>query len=126
MTARHPVVALSHLDEAKYKQAISTLTLACDVIRCLKIGVKGVWKPCQTGVLMSTDVVMKLHRVLMDERGYTFVLTGRLVQDCLENLFSVVRMMSPVPSAYDLKNALRIVVGKPIPQGAEDIWIRNR
>lgn len=40
---------------------------------------------------------------------YKFFLTGRLPQDCLENLFSVVRQRKPVPNAYDKKCALKFV-----------------
>ncbi|CAN8015308.1 hypothetical protein HPB47_023512 [Ixodes persulcatus] len=46
---------------------------------------------------------------LLDDRGYRFLLTGRLTQDCLENLFSVIRLRKPVPSAYDMKCALKLV-----------------
>lgn len=87
MTAHHLVIALSLTDETKYEQAISTLDLALDVFRGLSIGVKKVWKPCQSGVLMSTSVVLKLHAFLLKECGYKFVFTGRHVQVCLENLF---------------------------------------
>lgn len=52
MTSRHPTVALSFVDHSKYEEAISDLNLATDVVRGMKIGVKKVWKPCQSGVLM--------------------------------------------------------------------------
>lgn len=58
---------------------------------------------------MSTNIVLQLHRFLLKECGYKFVLMGSFVQDCLENLFSVVRMLKPVPSACDLKNAIKIL-----------------
>lgn len=56
----------------------------------MKIG-KGDWKPCQTGVILTTTSVLSLAEELLDA-GHTYLLTGRLTQDCLENLFSVVRL----------------------------------
>lgn len=41
--------------------------------------------------------------------GYHFLLTSRLTQDCLENLFSVVRLKNPIPSPLELKFALKII-----------------
>ncbi|KAH7937392.1 hypothetical protein HPB49_011516 [Dermacentor silvarum] len=38
-----------------------------------------------------------------------YVLTSRLIQDCLENIFSILRMKKPTPSAYDVKCALKLV-----------------
>ncbi|KAH7973694.1 hypothetical protein HPB49_004016 [Dermacentor silvarum] len=108
-TARHHVVSLSLLNKIRYEEAISTLKLAVEVVESLGIGIKKVWKPCQAGVVMSTAVVLQLHDILLKKRGYTFFVTGRLAQDCLENLFSVIRMISSVPRAYDVKNALKIV-----------------
>lgn len=52
---------------------------------------------------------MHLQEVLLGNEGYDFFLTNRLLQDCLENLFSVVWLRKPVPSAYGMKCALRLV-----------------
>lgn len=52
---------------------------------------------------------MQLQAALLDNQGYNFLLTGRLTQDCIENLFSVVRMKKPEPSAYNFKCTLRLV-----------------
>lgn len=90
MTAWHLVVALSLLNKIRYEEAISTLKLTVEVVESLGIGIKKVWKPCQAGVVMSTAVVLQLHDILLKKRGYTFFLTGRLAQDCLKNLFSVI------------------------------------
>ncbi|KAH6944586.1 hypothetical protein HPB50_004109 [Hyalomma asiaticum] len=73
------------------------------------MGATSHWKPSQAGLLISTTVVLRLQELLLSDEGYEFFLTSRLLQDCLENLFSVVRLMKPVPSAYDLKCALRLV-----------------
>ncbi|XP_049272062.1 uncharacterized protein LOC125758668 [Rhipicephalus sanguineus] len=59
--------------------------------------------------LVFMIVVLCLSDELLKKRGYRYLLTGRLIQDCLENIFSVVRLRKPIPSAYDLKCALKMI-----------------
>ncbi|KAH7935071.1 hypothetical protein HPB52_003636 [Rhipicephalus sanguineus] len=54
-------------------------------------------------------VVLSLAEELLSLRGYKYLLTSRLIQDCLENVFSIVRMKKPVPSAYDVKFSLKLI-----------------
>lgn len=109
MSARHPMFALSRIDTSKYQSALEILSLAVDTVQTMKMGVTAHWKPSQAGLLISTHVVLKLQESLLGDRGYRFLLTGRLTQDCLENLFSVIRLRKPVPNAYDMKCALKLV-----------------
>lgn len=109
MSSRHPTMALSRRNMVKYSKALDRLNLAMETVRTMKVGVTSHWKPSQAGLLILTTVVLRLQKVLLDNEGYDFLLTSRLLQDCLENLFSVVRLMKPVPNAYDLKLALRLV-----------------
>lgn len=108
MSSRHPVLALSKIDVGKYEEAIATLRLAEHTLRHVKMGTAN-WKPSQAGLLISTTVVLSLAEELLCHRGYMYVLTSRLLQDCLENVFSIVRMKKPTPSAYDVKCALKLV-----------------
>lgn len=109
MSSRHPSVALSleHMD--KYNAAIETLRLASETIRGTNMGSTSQWKPSQAGFLIATEVIIRLQDCLLRSEGYKFFLTSRLLQDCLENLFSVIRLRKPVPSAYDMKCALKLV-----------------
>lgn len=109
MSSRHPSLALSHRNMEKYNAALKTLRLAVETIQGMHMGATSQWKPSQAGLLISTTVVLRLQEVFLGDERYEFVLTSRLLQDCLENLFSVVRLMKPVPTAYDLKCALRLV-----------------
>ncbi|KAL1467151.1 hypothetical protein MTO96_026279 [Rhipicephalus appendiculatus] len=109
MSSRHPAMALSHRNKAKYSEALYTLHMAIETIRTTKMGTTSHWKPSQAGLLISTTAVLRLQELLLNDEGYEFLLTSRLLQDCLENLFSVVRLMKPVPNAYDMKCALRLV-----------------
>ncbi|KAH7963526.1 hypothetical protein HPB52_021293 [Rhipicephalus sanguineus] len=74
----------------------------------MSMGSTSQWKPSQAGLLISTTVVIRLQDILLNSEGYNFFLTSRLLQDCLENLFSIVRLKKPVPDAYDMKCTLKL------------------
>lgn len=109
MSSRHPSVALSCRDMAKYHEALETLRLTLETIQGMQMGSTSQWKPSQAGLMVATTVVLRLQNILLKSDGYKFLLTGRLLQDCLENLFSVLRQRKPVPNAYDMKCALKLV-----------------
>lgn len=109
MSSRHPVVALSYFDPSKHEDAVKILQLTCTTFCRINMGKTTHWKPSQAGLLISTTVVLCLSDELLNKRGYRYLLTGRLIQDCLENIFSVLRLRKPVPSAYDVKCALKLI-----------------
>ncbi|KAH7957508.1 hypothetical protein HPB52_019595 [Rhipicephalus sanguineus] len=73
------------------------------------MGTTSHWRPSQAGLLISTSVVLSLYEELLAKHRYRYVLTGRLVQDCIENIFSVLRLRKPVPTAHDVKCALKLI-----------------
>lgn len=105
--SRHPVLGLSKANPEKYQQALEYFDKVVGIIRQLQVG-NGQWKPWQTGIMLSTLSIMSLTGDLL-ETGIPFVLTGRFSQDCLENLFSTVRLRSPTPSAVEFRNTLKII-----------------
>jgi len=65
-------------------------------------------KPWQKGMLLTTNSILGLYRSLMAENGYSFLITGRFSQDCLENLFSQVRGLGDAhPSSVRFRHNLR-------------------
>ncbi len=46
---------------------------------------------CLMGWELSINSLLQLWQLLKDEYGYKYLLTNRLNQDCLENLFGVIR-----------------------------------
>ncbi|KAH7949477.1 hypothetical protein HPB49_011156 [Dermacentor silvarum] len=95
MSSRHPSVALSCRDMAKYHAALDTLRLALETIQGMQMGSASRWKPSQAGLMIATTVVLRLQDALLKTDDYKFFLTGRLLQDCLDNLFYVVRQGNP-------------------------------
>ncbi|KAK6186664.1 hypothetical protein SNE40_005950 [Patella caerulea] len=106
MTNRHPVMALSLNNLEAYNSAINHLRETIDIFKGLKVG--KIWKPWQTGVILSTTSVFDLQADYL-QRGHAFLLTGRLTQDCLENLFGCIPYKNPTPDALEFRQALQIV-----------------
>lgn len=79
-----------------------------ELISSLKFGNKDEWKSFQKGIVISTLSYIELTSFLLNERQYSFVLGGRFTQDCLENLFSVLRMKNSTLNAVQLKNNLKL------------------
>ena len=67
------------------------------------------WKPWQTSVIISTNSVLDLSNYLLNAIGFNSLLTGRLTQDCIENLFSVVRRGNPNPTCLEFKSGLKLI-----------------
>ncbi|XP_049267586.1 uncharacterized protein LOC125756720 [Rhipicephalus sanguineus] len=109
MSSRHPADALSYFDHLKHEDAVKILQLACTTFCRINMGKTAHWKPSQAGMMISTTVVLCLSKELLKKRGYRYLLTGRLIQDCHENIFCVVRLRKPVPSTYDVKCALKLI-----------------
>lgn len=79
---------LSHFDLKKHKDSVGTLHLACTTICRMNMGATAHWKVSQAGLLVSTTFVLRLSEELLNKYRYKYLLTGRLSQDCLENIFS--------------------------------------
>lgn len=74
-----------------------------------KIGQKSTFKPVQSGIVITTSSIIDLTQYLVHERKYQYVLTARFTQDCLENLFSCIRVKQPTPNALQFKQNLKLI-----------------
>ena len=109
MSSRSIMMALSKYHVKQYSSAMEFLQSVIELFGTLEIGKKGHWKPVQTGVIMSTTSVVHLSRHVLSTNKLDFLLTSRLTQDCLENLFSCVRHKNPVPTCREFKHALKVI-----------------
>lgn len=107
MSSRSPIMALSKHKLEKYEEAVNFLRNFSRMISGCKFGEKDIWKPVQSGIAMSTLSIIELSEDLLGTIG--FLLTSRLTQDCLENLFGDVRSTNPVPTPLEFKNALKLI-----------------
>jgi hypothetical protein len=109
MTSRSPVNAISKHNIEKYNETITFFKDFMELIDSMEVGIKKIWKPCQTGILISTKSILNIQKYLIENQNYHFVLTSRFSQDCLENLFSVLRSKQIVPNALQVKNNLKLI-----------------
>ena len=103
ITSRQFSLAISKNNIDEHNKTITFLHFVCNLFQTCKLGD---WKPVQTAVILSTTSVLHLqeHLLVTNDR---FLLTLRLIRDCLENLFSTVRLRSPIPSTLEFKRNLR-------------------
>jgi hypothetical protein len=68
------------------------------------------WKPWQKGFILSTRVVLSLYDDLVSSGRYSFLVTARMTQDALENLFSQIRGCGDDhPSVFRFRQYLKLV-----------------
>lgn len=108
MSSRHPSMALSKLHASSNKEAISHLKEVVWVFHDITIGYRAGWKPVETGVILSTTTIFDLQSDYL-AKGHKYLLTSRFTQDCLENLFSSIRMKKPVPTAIEFRQTLKLI-----------------
>lgn len=114
ITARTPRVALGKTSsnedkETKFDLNIAFLQSVIELFRDIKIGQKSTFKPVQSGIMITTSSIIDLTKYLLNERKYVYVLTSRFSQDCLENLFSSIRVKHPIPNALQFKQNLKLL-----------------
>ncbi|EZA46378.1 hypothetical protein X777_00223 [Ooceraea biroi] len=109
ITNRKRSLVLSKKNIEDYNKAIHHLKKTLNIFQKMSIGEKGHWKPMQSGVIMATESILHLQDFLLNKRDYKFVLTGRFTQDCLENLFSLIRFKTPTPNALQVKQNLKLI-----------------
>lgn len=68
MASRNPTVALSKFNSERYLETLQFLRDFMDMFKMIKIGVKSTWKPCQTGVLLSTQSILDLQDLFLNKK----------------------------------------------------------
>lgn len=102
-------MALSKLKPDVYEKSIIFLNNFIEIMTHLEVGNKRSWKPSQSGSIISTTSILDLQNIYLNEKGFHFLLTSRFTQDCLENLFSVIRAKNIIPNALQFKNDLQLI-----------------
>ena len=107
MNARHKDVALFRVKRTARTEALEEML---NVIKDLAFNGRKIWKPIQTGIQLSTTVLLQLSNEVMAKYKLQYFLTGRLSQDPVENLFSQARGQGVMhPSCSLFRHALRLV-----------------
>ena len=110
VTSRNEGFALSLNSKESYDEAIEVIKLISDIFDRCSFGSKR--QVTQTHVVMACKALLEIQSVLL-RKGYRYVCCGNFTQDCIENLFSCIRILRPKPSALDFKFRLKqFVFGK--------------
>ena len=78
-----------------------------------KGNVRRVTLPCQTGLIMSIRSLRLLYEELQKTWNVRYILTSRVNQDCVENLFSRIRAFggpNSHPNSIECKNRLKLLL----------------
>ena len=102
--SRTTSLALSHEVPEAYAKAIADLKLVSELMKTMRLDEE--WKVVQ----MATESILAIPEILLSNAGYNFVLLGRFLHDVVENIFPIVRAISPTPTAVEFKYALKRVV----------------
>lgn len=115
------------LSEEKFSETIAFLEEVIALISSIKIGQSGVWKLFQTGILISTQSVINLLKYLFYNEKFEFIFTSRFMQDCVENLFSVIRSKHVIPNTLQFKNNLKLItVSQYMKSVAHSSYVQDR
>lgn len=60
-------------------------------------------------MILTTTSILQLQEKLLGTKNFDFILTSRFNQDCIENLFSVLRYKRAIPTALQFKNNLKLI-----------------
>jgi hypothetical protein len=106
MNARFPLASLFKSSNQK----VAMLKSMRDLFLNLHFGGRDTWKPIQTGVRLSISTVLDLFDELVVNGSYKYLMTGRLTQDCVENLFSQIRARGDAhPKPVHLRHCIRLI-----------------
>lgn len=104
MNCRHRGDALFPNSVTKIDQLREVLSIA------QRIKISGSWKPVQSGLKLSVSSLLSLHHSLVANGDMCYLMSGRLTQDALENLFSQVRGFGNThPKPIQFRAALKLI-----------------
>jgi hypothetical protein len=95
ISSRTTTLALNKFNLRVYQETLLFLDEFITLFSSLQVAPdkngKSLWKPIQTGVILTTKSILDLQNLFLNEKKYSFLLTSRFSQDCLENVFSQIR-----------------------------------
>ncbi|KYN22226.1 hypothetical protein ALC57_05381 [Trachymyrmex cornetzi] len=92
-----------------YTKTVEFLESCIDLFCDMQIEKKEIFKPVQTGLMITTKSYIEITEYLITKRGFLYVLDNRarFSNDFVENLFSNVRKKFPTPNVLQFTNSLK-------------------
>ncbi|XP_055626364.1 uncharacterized protein LOC129770592 isoform X1 [Toxorhynchites rutilus septentrionalis] len=100
-------MALSKENSQKYKETLQFYIFFKKFIYAVEVGHKRYWKPWQASIILATNAILRLQDMFLNVKGYSFLFTARFTQDCVENIFSLIRIRQKKPTALQFKCFLK-------------------
>ncbi|XP_055622060.1 uncharacterized protein LOC129765675 [Toxorhynchites rutilus septentrionalis] len=91
----------------KYKETLQFYIFFKKFIYAVEVGHKRYWKPWQASIILATNAILRLQDMFLNVKGYSFLFTARFTQDCVENIFSQIRIRQKKPTALQFKCFLK-------------------
>ncbi|KAK3907448.1 Transposable element P transposase [Frankliniella fusca] len=108
-TCRNRGLAISKHNMKAYENAIHMIKTVSHMFSHMKVGKPGAYKPVQRGIIILCNSYLGLIKYFLDERNYSYLMLGRFTSDCIENMFSLIRLTQPIPNASSFLQCLKVV-----------------
>lgn len=63
----------------------------------------------QKEIIITTASILELTNYLLEKRAFQFDFADHMTQDCVENIFSIIRFKNSVPNTLQFKNNLKLI-----------------
>lgn len=110
MSSRTADLVLSMRNMEVYNQSLAYLDFYRKFIYGCKVGERKRWKTWQSSAILCTNSISLLPKHYLVDKRYQFLLTARFRQDCVENLFSLIRFKQKRPTALQFKDNLKLLI----------------
>lgn len=107
-TARHRGLAISKHNMGAYEKSTGLIRQISHIFEMMKVG-EGQWKPVQRGMMMLCNGYLSLIDYFLNEKKLPFLMLGRFSSDCIENLFSLIRLRQATPNASLFLQNLKVI-----------------
>lgn len=108
-TCRHRGLAISKTNPVAYRKAINLIEKVSYIFSEMKVGDGKSFKPVQRGMRILCSGYLYLISYFLDKRGYLYLMLGRFTGDCIENVFSLIRLAQAIPNASLFLQCLKVV-----------------
>ena len=65
--------------------------------------------PFLAGMILACTCLLAIQEFLLGEVGFSYLILARFLQDCQENLFSLIRFRQAIPNALVFKENLKVI-----------------
>ena len=88
---------------------MGVITKMAYIFQHMTVGKSGHWKHAQRGMRVLCCSLLGLIEYFLGKRKYRFLLLGRFTGDCIENLFSCIRLSQAIPHAIAFLQSLKVI-----------------